>query len=192
MFKAAGLMVAASQAAELTVFVPEGTVDKGYFAGLKEGLFLPIEEHALRVTECKKPRAPRVFRSEYVKQAMTFWPMIKQMITVKFNGVEPKFLAAIEDIVERMIILVSIAVGKYEESAYCFGAINMFEMKAIMTDLWEALQDYLPEGMLPDISQIPPIKMALDMMGGKMPVLPEMPTVADVHPKLQAAMNALF
>merc|ERR1740123_1224291 len=189
MFKAAALMVAATQAAELTVFVPEDSVDKGYFAGLKEGLFLPIEEHALRVTNCKKPHVPRAFRSEYVKQAMSFWPMVKQMITVKFGGVEPKFLGAIEDIVERMVILTSIAVGRYEESAYCFGAINMYEMKAILIDLWEALQDYLPEGMLPDISQIPPIKMALDMMGGKMPELPEMPKP---HPKLQAAYDALF
>merc|ERR1712160_184054 len=97
----------------------------GYFAGLKEGMFLPIEEHALKVTNCKRPQVPAALRSEYVKEAMSFWPMAKQMITVKWGGVEPKFLSAVEDIVERMVILSSIAVGRYEESAYCYGAIHV-------------------------------------------------------------------
>ena len=109
---------------------------------------MPIEEHALKVTNCKRPQVPAALRSEYVKEAMSFWPMAKQMITVKWGGVEPKFLSAVEDIVERMVILSSIAVGRYEESAYCYGAINMYEVKAIFLDLWEALKDYLPAGMI--------------------------------------------
>ncbi len=72
------IMIAAAAAA--TVDATFGA-DKGYFNGLKDGLFLPIEDHALRVTECKKPGLPRPLRSEYAQKALTFWPMVKMMIT---------------------------------------------------------------------------------------------------------------
>ena len=120
----------------LEVYVPESQFDKGYFAGLKEGIMLPIEEHALRVTECSKPRMPRALRSEIVQKATSFWPMAKMMITQYNKGVEPAFLSAVEEAVERLVILLSMAVT-YDSTAYCFGAIYSYEMKALLLEVWE-------------------------------------------------------
>ena len=116
---------------------------------------------------------------------------IKAMITQYNHGVEPKFLSAVEELVQRLIVLVSMF-ASYNETAYCFGAVYSYETKAILLKIWEELQAYLPEGMLPDFTQIPPIKMALEMMGGQMPQLPAMPKKEDLHPLLQASYDALF
>merc|ERR1712228_5581 len=194
------MLVAAAAAAtvnaQVSVEVPDSmNLDKGYLAGLKEGLFLPIEEHALRVTECKRPGLPRPLRSEYISKALSFWPMVKSMIATQYGGEEPKWLSTVEDIFERFVILVSIGFGHYRESAYCYGAVNMYEVKAILLDVYKTLLSFLPEGVIPDFSQLPIVKMGLEMMkeySAKMPEMPELPTKEDFHPKLQAAYDSLF
>merc|ERR1719272_259345 len=150
--------IASAQAAPLEVFVPVDSMDKGYFAGLKEGIFLPIEEHALAVTNCKRPHMPAALRSPMVTKMTSFWPMVKSMATMNNQGVEPRYLAAIEEIVERMVILVSMF-GVYNETGYCFGAVYSYELKTIFLKIWEELVAYLPEGMVPDLTQLPPVKM---------------------------------
>merc|ERR1712151_147085 len=110
--------------------------------------------------------------------------MAKEMIKTYNHGVEPAFLPAFEQVFERMVILVSMF-ATYHETAYCFGAIYSYEVKAILLKVWEELVAYLPEGMLPNFSEIPMVKMALDMMGGKMPEFKK----EDLHPKLQSAYD---
>lgn len=63
----AAAIAATSLAAPLEVEVPVYVEDKGYFNGLKEGIFLPIEEHALKVTNCNRPHQPHIVQNYYIQ-----------------------------------------------------------------------------------------------------------------------------
>lgn len=123
--------------------------------------------------------------------------MAKEMLAMQNNGVEPKFLAAIEEIVERFTIILAVGLGTYRESAYCYGAVYAYELKAVLAKIIEELMSYLPENMIPDINELPPVKMLLEMMGIEKLELPAMPEVPefkkeDMHPMLQSAYDSLF
>merc|ERR1712183_14163 len=195
----AAAIAATAYGAPLDVEVPvyEPANDQGYFAGLKEGIFLPIEEHALRVTNCTRPHKPHMLKNYYIQQAMSYWPMAKEMLTLQNNGVEPQFIAALEEVVERMTIILAFGLGTYRETAYCYGAVYAYEMKAVLVKIVEELMAYLPKDMIPDINELPPVKMLCQFLGLEKLALPEMPPMPeikkeDLHPMLQSAYDSLF
>ena len=74
----------------LTVFAQAAVQDAGFFAGLRQGIFM-IDEEALEKNGCKVPEEPAMF-----EQAKAMIPMAKMMAQNMNNGVVPAYVVTLE------------------------------------------------------------------------------------------------
>merc|ERR1711908_13481 len=91
--------------------------DKGFFAGLKQGVFLP-DEASIEANGCSVPEEPQSF-----EQMKAMLPMVKMMLTNMNNGVEPPFMGQVEKAMHQLAMIFAVATGKDFESEFCRGLV---------------------------------------------------------------------
>ena len=100
--------------------------DAGFFAGLKQGVFLP-DEASIEAAGCHVPEEPASF-----EQMKAMLPMVKMMAMNMNNGEEPPFMATIEKALHQIAIIFAVVTGKDHDSEYCRGLILAEEGRTLV------------------------------------------------------------
>ena len=99
--------------------------DPGFFAGLKQGVFLP-DEASIEAAGCHVPEEPASF-----EQMKAMLPMVKMMAMNMNNGEEPPFMAVLEKALHQLAVIFAVVTGQAHDSEYCRGLIMAEEGRTL-------------------------------------------------------------